>query len=324
MYKKHQAVAVAALIIIVVALSFVLLPAPQHLTAKTTYNISTTQVSTRNMSSASNVTGSIDITSNNYSINSSYSVIVVHDLPGYAPYPYIYKNITSYDIAYSRDGNYSAIRLSRSALLPQNTTLFAINSSKYLCTMEFNATSPVCYSQIGTDGANISTIWNDSLDTLTLDGLNITVPYYWSNSTSPSGFFTISRAFGLSGTGNGPNLPALNLSGVEMRNSSYLGNDCRLIDSNFSIGKKASGIIRACISEQYNIPLTYELNVTLNASEATPAYLQGFVIANSIDILYSVTSVSEIKDTNQSAILPSYMRSYLSSNSFIIAQPRGS
>ena len=214
--------------------------------------------------------------------------------------------------------------LSRSALLPQNTTLFAINSSRYLCVMEFNATSPVCYSQIGTDGANITTVWNNSLDTLTLDGLNITVPYYGSNSTSPSGFFTISSALGLSGTGSRPNMSSLNISGVEIENSSYLGNDCKLIDSNFSIGKKASGIIRACISEQYEIPLTYELNVTLNASEATPAFLQGFVIANSVDILYNVTSVSEIKNTNQSAILPSYMRSYLSSNSFIIAQPRGS
>ena len=325
MYRKHQAVIVAVLIIIIIILSIALLPAKQPAPAKTTtYNITTTQVSIQNSSSASKLIGSVSITSNNYSVNSSYSITVVHDLPGYAPYPYVYKNTTSYRISYSRSGNYSTIELFRSALLPQNTTLFEINSSRYACIMEFNATSPVCYSQLGTDGANITTIWNNSLDILTLDGLNITVPYYAPNSTSPSGFFTLSAALGAGGHSGTQNLLAFNFSNVNIKNSSYLGKECKSINSNFSIGKKASGSIEACVSEQYDIPLTYELNMTLNASEAAPAYLQGFAIANDIDISYNITGLSEIRNTNQSAILPPYMRSYLSSNSFITAQPRGS
>lgn len=331
MYKKHQAVIVAVLtvlIIIIIILSIVLLPAKQPAPAKTTtYNTTTTQVSTKNDSAlVSNAISNVDIASNNYSINSSYSITVVHDLPSYAPYPYIYKNTTSYRIDYSRSGNYSVIKLFRSALLSQNTTLFAINSLRYVCVTEFNATSPVCYSQLGADGANITTIWNNSLDILTLDGLNITVPYYAPNSTSPTGFLTISTTLGLSGAGSTQNMHAFNFSNSNIENSSYLGNECKLINSKFNLGKNASGRIAACISEQYKIPLTYELNLTLNASYPFPTdtSLPGFVLANSIDISYKVTNISEIRNTNQSAILPPYMRSYLSSNSFIIAHPRGS
>jgi hypothetical protein len=330
MYKKRQAAIVAALIIIIIALSFLLLPARQPQAENTTTNkITTTQAITQNKSSASGALSGINIASNNYSINSSYSITIMHNLPSYAPYPYIYKNTTAYRISYSRIGNYSVIELFHSALQPQNTTLFAINSSRYMCVMEFNATSPVCYSQIGTDGANITTVWNNSLDLLTLDGLNITVPYYAPNATAPSGYFTISDSVGSSGAVSAPNLPIFNFSSPNTVNSSHLGNECMLIESNFSIGKKASGRIEACISKQYNIPLTYAINITLNASEATPYWLSGpgfagFVIANGINISYNVTGISEISDTNQSAILPSYMRSYLSSNDFIVAQPRGS